>query len=155
MDPHAERRPGGYSPRLPDVLAVGRTRRPVERRTGRIRRLNDHELIGREAQSTHDEGRLFVNSDRFVMRAGSVSGRAHRSMDQANQDAIYCHTWDGGLVAVVCDGCGSAPHSGMGAALGCRLTAGALVRRQEMLAQAVGREDAERYLGAVEADVLA
>jgi hypothetical protein len=43
----------------------------------------------------------------------------------------------------------------MGAALGCRLTAGALVRRQEMLAQAVNVEDAERYLAAVEADVLA
>jgi hypothetical protein len=76
-------------------------------------------------------------------------------MDQANQDAIYCHAWPDGLVAVVCDGCGSAPHSGMGAALGCRLTAGALVRRQDILAQAVNMEDAERYLAAVEADVLA
>ncbi len=96
-----------------------------------------------------------MNSERFVMRAGSVSGRAHRSMDQANQDAIHCHTWDGGLAAVVCDGCGSAPHSGMGAALGCRLTAGALVRRRDMLAHAGDVEDAQRYLAAVEADVLA
>jgi len=95
-----------------------------------------------------------VNSDRFIMRAGSVSGRAHRSLDRASQDAICCHAWAGGLAAVVCDGCGSAPHSGMGAALGCRLTAGAMVRRQEMLAQAGSAADAERYLAAVEADVL-
>ncbi|MGH2344965.1 MAG: protein phosphatase 2C domain-containing protein, partial [Chloroflexota bacterium] len=95
-----------------------------------------------------------MNSDRFVMRAGSVCGRAHRGLDQANQDAVYCHGWAGGLVAVICDGCGSAPHSGLGAALGCRLTAGALIRRQDMLAEAASIEDAEHYLAAVQADVL-
>ena len=57
------------------------------------------------------------------IQGGSVVGHAHVASGKSNQDAF---AWarsleDGHLVAVVADGCGSAPHSGVGAQLGARL----------------------------------
>ncbi len=61
--------------------------------------------------------------------AGSVAGRVHRRLARPNQDAV---TWDRtrrGVVLVVCDGCGGAPRSEVGAALGVRLWSRALSAR--------------------------
>ncbi len=62
-------------------------------------------------------------AEAIEIQGGSVVGQAHVASGKSNQDAF---AWarsvdDGHLVAVVADGCGSAPHSGVGAQLGARL----------------------------------
>ena len=57
--------------------------------------------------------------------AGTVVGREHARAGRNNQDAYAVWHTDDLTVAVVCDGCGSAPHSEVGA----KLMAPALVRR--------------------------
>jgi protein phosphatase 2C-like protein len=57
----------------------------------------------------------------FEIAGGTVTGHAHVAAGRNNQDA-FCWASDAdGLVAVVCDGCGSGPHSEVGAQLGARL----------------------------------
>jgi hypothetical protein len=64
----------------------------------------------------------------FEIAGGSVTGRAHFAAVRNNQDA-FCWASDAdGLVAVVCDGCGSGPHSEVGAQLGSRLLVRAATR---------------------------
>ena len=59
----------------------------------------------------------------FEIAGGSVTGRAHVAAGRNNQDA-FCWASDAdGLVAVVCDGCSSGPHSEVGAQVGARLLA--------------------------------
>jgi serine/threonine protein phosphatase PrpC len=53
--------------------------------------------------------------------AGSVVGRDHRRVGKNNQDAWAWAPLPQGLMAVVCDGCGSQPHSEVGAQLGAAL----------------------------------
>jgi hypothetical protein len=57
----------------------------------------------------------------FQVAGGSVPGRRHRMAGRNNQDAFAWAASDGGLVAVVSDGCGSGPHSEVGAQIGARL----------------------------------
>lgn len=61
--------------------------------------------------------------------AGSVAGRVHRRLARPNQDAVAWTRAARGVVLVVCDGCGGAPRSEVGAALGARLWSRALVER--------------------------
>ncbi|HXU03614.1 MAG TPA: protein phosphatase 2C domain-containing protein [Polyangia bacterium] len=64
----------------------------------------------------------------FEIAGGSVAGRAHVAAGRNNQDA-FCWASDAdGLVAVVCDGCSSGPHSEVGAAVGARLVVKAATR---------------------------
>jgi hypothetical protein len=64
----------------------------------------------------------------FAIAGGSVTGRAHVAAGRNNQDA-FCWASDAdGLVAVVCDGCSSGPHSEVGAQVGSRLLAQAATR---------------------------
>src|SRR5262245_24551237 len=64
----------------------------------------------------------------FEIAGGSVTGRAHVAAGRNNQDA-FCWASDAvGLVAVVCDGCSSGPHSEVGAQLGSRLLVQAATR---------------------------
>lgn len=58
---------------------------------------------------------------------GSVTGRAHAIAGRNNQDAFHFEQRDGLAVGVVCDGCGSSPRSEVGAAIGARLVAAALL----------------------------
>ncbi len=69
----------------------------------------------------------------FRAAAASVPGRDHQRLGRNNQDAFAL--WEGRshLCAVVADGCGSSPHSEVGARLGARLLAQALARRLEPL----------------------
>ncbi len=60
---------------------------------------------------------------------GSVAGRVHRRMARPNQDAVSWIRTRCGVVLVVCDGCGGAPRSEVGAALGARLWSRALADR--------------------------
>jgi hypothetical protein len=92
--------------------------------------------------------------------AGSVAGRAHRRMSRPNQDAVSWVRARAGVVLVVCDGCGGAPRSEVGAALGARLWSRALAARLDAgaaadaeLFQAAG-SDVIACLGAV-ADAMA
>jgi hypothetical protein len=59
----------------------------------------------------------------FQIAGGTVAGRMHQLAGRNNQDAFAWAQSPHGLVAVVCDGCGSAPHSEVGAQLGARLVA--------------------------------
>ncbi len=54
---------------------------------------------------------------------GSVPGSAHVLAGRNNQDAFCWARTESGLVAVVCDGCGSSSHSDVGANVGARLIA--------------------------------
>lgn len=66
---------------------------------------------------------------RWDVTGGSIVGRDHVRIGRNNQDAYAVWAGAGAAAAVVCDGCGSAPHSEWGARLGARLVAAALARR--------------------------
>jgi protein phosphatase 2C-like protein len=85
----------------------------------------------------------------FEIAGGSVPGRAHTLAGRNNQDAFSWAASDDGLVAVVCDGCGSAPHSEVGARIGARLFVQAATR---LLGSSFGARD---LLEQVSQDVLA
>lgn len=87
--------------------------------------------------------------NRFEVAGGSVPGRAHAAAGRNNQDAFTWANVGDGVVAVVCDGCGSSPHSEVGAKLGARLLVRAVVAR---LAE---RAPLEATLEAARMDVLA
>ncbi|HUH05017.1 MAG TPA: protein phosphatase 2C domain-containing protein [Kofleriaceae bacterium] len=57
----------------------------------------------------------------FELGGGSVTGTLHRKAGKPLQDAFGWRRGPRSLVAVVCDGCGSSPHSEVGARLGTRL----------------------------------
>ncbi len=61
------------------------------------------------------------------LAGGSVTGRAHLNTGRNNQDAFHYELADGLAVGVVCDGCGSSARSEVGAALGARLVAAAVL----------------------------
>src|SRR5687768_3993005 len=63
--------------------------------------------------------------------AGRGAGRTHRRLSRPNQDAVAWTRTARGVVLVVCDGCGGAPRSEVGAALGARLWSRALAERLE------------------------
>jgi len=65
--------------------------------------------------------------DQFEWALGSVTGREHQRLGRGSQDAVCALTDDRALVAVVCDGCGSHPHSEVGAKLGARWVATTLL----------------------------
>lgn len=52
---------------------------------------------------------------------GTVTGASHRAAGRNNQDAFAWARAEHGVVAAVCDGCGSGRHSEVGAQLGARL----------------------------------
>ncbi|MBI4676233.1 MAG: protein phosphatase 2C domain-containing protein [Elusimicrobia bacterium] len=83
---------------------------------------------------------------RHLLAAGSCAGRDHVLLERPNQDAYCALEGDWGAVAVVCDGCGSQPHSGVGARLGACMAAALAARRLE----AGGSLDLER----LRADIL-
>jgi hypothetical protein len=64
----------------------------------------------------------------FQLAAATVQGRQHALLLRNNQDAFAWGERGGVLAAVVCDGCGSAPHSEVGAWLGARLAVEALLQ---------------------------
>jgi hypothetical protein len=68
---------------------------------------------------------------RWDLAAGSIVGRDHARAGRNNQDAVALWSGDAAACAVVCDGCGGAPHSEWGARLGARLVAAALARRSD------------------------
>ena len=65
----------------------------------------------------------------FELAGGSIVGADHRAVPKNNQDAWHIARDGESLVAVVCDGCGSSPHSETGAQLGARLIAFSVLRQ--------------------------
>ena len=57
----------------------------------------------------------------FESAGGSVTGRNHIKAGKNNQDAYDIFSDDHCTLAVVCDGCGSCPHSEVGAKIGAKL----------------------------------
>lgn len=68
----------------------------------------------------------------FEIAGGTVMGKDHRAGSLGNQDAYYWFDSDKMTVAAVCDGCGGAPHSEVGAKLGARLVVEAVRRKLEL-----------------------
>ena len=68
---------------------------------------------------------------RFEVAAGSVTGRSHVLAGKPNQDAFAFRSAEGGLVGVVCDGCGSGAHNEIGAAMGARIIGEQVLREME------------------------
>ncbi len=62
---------------------------------------------------------------------GTVVGRDHRQTGKNNQDAVAWLPLKQGVVAVVCDGCGSQPHSEVGAQLGAQMVTQTVVQLLE------------------------
>ena len=67
-----------------------------------------------------------MNLHSFEVSSGSITGRDHLGRGEVlvgrnNQDALYYEHTSSALIAVVADGCGSAPYSEVGARLGARL----------------------------------
>ncbi len=58
----------------------------------------------------------------FQLAAGSVIGREHVVSGKNNQDAARSLITENATIAVVCDGCGSRPHSEVGAKVVAQLT---------------------------------
>jgi serine/threonine protein phosphatase PrpC len=85
----------------------------------------------------------------FEIAGGSVQGSAHALAGRNNQDAFCWARSGASLVAVVCDGCSSAPHSEVGAALGSRLLV------QSIAARLGTQRSPEARLEAARADVVA
>ena len=77
--------------------------------------------------------------------AASTTGARHRRLGLGNQDGYALREHDDATVAIVTDGCGSAPHSEVGSRLGASLWAEAIVRHL----------DADAPLSLAKADVLA
>ncbi len=65
----------------------------------------------------------------FEIAGGTLTGQAHVAAGRNGQDAFSWELREEGLAAVVCDGCGTAPHSEVGAKLGARLVAEAAARQ--------------------------
>lgn len=59
----------------------------------------------------------------FEIAAGTVIGREHRRAGRNNQDSYHVTETTGSIGFAVCDGCGSAPHSEVGAQLGALMAA--------------------------------
>jgi hypothetical protein len=68
----------------------------------------------------------------FEIAGGSVAGQAHAAAGRNNQDAFAWEATPCAVAAVVCDGCGSAPRSEVGAAIGARLLVRSLARLAAM-----------------------
>jgi len=66
--------------------------------------------------------------NRFEIANGQVIGRRHRQTGKNNQDAMYWQADERALVGIVCDGCGSHPHSEVGAQIGARIVAAEIAR---------------------------
>jgi len=66
--------------------------------------------------------------NQYEIAGGQVIGRRHRLAGQNNQDAIYWQADKQALIGIVCDGCGSHPHTETGAQLGARIVAAEIAR---------------------------
>ena len=86
--------------------------------------------------------------------SGSVQGREHWLARRNNQDASCVLAGPDALVAVVADGCGSAPHSEVGARLASALLARTLARRAAA-ARPACRDESAALLGDALDEVLA
>ena len=62
-------------------------------------------------------------SANFELAQGGVTGKDHRPLATGSQDASACLVGPDHLIALVCDGCGSGPHSEVGAQIGARIFA--------------------------------
>ncbi|MEZ4401143.1 MAG: protein phosphatase 2C domain-containing protein [Kofleriaceae bacterium] len=92
-----------------------------------------------------DEAPVEAGPPAVEVAVASVAGAAHRRLGRPNQDAAHVVRVPGGVVAVVCDGCGSGRRSEVGATLGARLWTQVVAARLR----------AGATVGAVDIDALA
>ncbi|MEY2978688.1 MAG: protein phosphatase 2C domain-containing protein [Prochlorotrichaceae cyanobacterium] len=77
-------------------------------------------LIAPQSVAARDIADELQTSLPFAIATGSVLGDRHRQLGCNNQDAWGWEQGREGTIVVVCDGCGSAPHSEVGAQVGVR-----------------------------------
>ncbi len=91
----------------------------------------------------------------FQVAGGSVAGKWHQDRGGNNQDYYEIVMGPQTIVGVVADGCGSSPHSEVGAYLGARMLANTLYRRLLMLRDPDPRLILPRILEEARLDLLA
>src|SRR5579885_3047520 len=76
----------------------------------------------------------------FEITSASVLGRDHVAPGKNNQDAVFAAVnAEGSYAGVVCDGCGSSPHSEVGAQLGARMIGPELLKAAPWIMAAVAK----------------
>ena len=108
-------------------------------------------MIGIESDAQIAIGDGAPPSLAYEVAGGTVQGRDHRARGRNNQDAYAWGAAGGAVVAVVADGCGSAPHSEVGAQIGARLMRESCLRHAATLRPS----SVERWLEERRRDVLA
>jgi len=93
-----------------------------------LRFAGEHSEMSDHATSTRPQTANCKPSAEFELAAGSVVGRDHLRAARNGHDAFHVESRDDVIAAVVCDGCGSAPDSEIGAKLGAAIVARALAR---------------------------
>lgn len=88
---------------------------------------------------------------RFEVATGTITGTEHRRLGKNNQDAHYCIVSEDYTIAIVCDGCGSRPHSEVGAKIGARL-AGEVIAKKLSTGTSFGLD--ESFWQQVQQDIL-
>ncbi len=68
-------------------------------------------------------------SANFELAQGGVTGKDHRPLATGSQDSSAYLIAPESLIAVICDGCGSEPHSEIGAQLGAKLFVQSLAKQ--------------------------
>jgi hypothetical protein len=70
----------------------------------------------------------FIDSSGWTLIGGGLAGQSHLKQGQGSQDALHGRRFDGGVVAVVCDGCSAGRGTAVGAGLGARFVAAHVAR---------------------------
>ncbi len=83
----------------------------------------------------------------FKYTSGTVIGKSHRDKNMNNQDAHAIYSSDKITAGIICDGCGSEPHSEVGAVLASKFILSSLVDN-------VSLDDPLEILSNIENDLL-
>lgn len=97
--------------------------------------------------------------DGFQFAHGTVIGKDHRDIGKNNNDGWHTCFENDFFIGVVCDGCGKAEHSEVGAKLGARIIVEALRKRVERLVRYTDQKTflrlGYRFLGTVHQSLFA
>lgn len=84
-------------------------------------------------------------NNQFQLTGATVRGKNHRLTDANNQDAWHIAMNDEAIACAVCDGCGSEPHSEVGAKLGVRWVTEALLNHADLYSPANQTADRQTH----------
>lgn len=86
----------------------------------------------------------------FSIAYGSIIGREHLRSNMNNQDAFDFRVTDDHIVGVVCDGCGSSPHSEVGAKIAVKIVTDILCEGSEVISKYLEKIEEKEFTDALE-----